>query len=41
MKLILLDVEGTTTSIDFVANVLFPYSAKKNAKFCRKKYFQP
>lgn len=29
MKFILMDVEGTTTSIDFVHDVLFPYSQKK------------
>ena len=29
MKYILMDVEGTTTSISFVHEVLFPYSIEK------------
>lgn len=41
MKLILLDVEGTTTSIDFVAKVLFPYSAKKMQSFVEKNISSP
>ena len=33
MKAILLDIEGTTTPIDFVKNVLFPYSRERVNSF--------
>jgi enolase-phosphatase E1 len=33
IRFILLDIEGTTTDIDFVHKVLFPYSAERLAKF--------
>ena len=33
MKAILLDIEGTTTPIDFVHEVLFPYSRKRIADY--------
>ena len=36
MKYILLDIEGTTTPIDFVHQVLFPYSAKAIPEFVVK-----
>jgi enolase-phosphatase E1 len=29
IKVLLLDIEGTTTPITFVADILFPYSKKK------------
>src|SRR5438105_3979457 len=32
-KAYLLDIEGTTTPIDFVFNTLFPYARKKMADF--------
>ena len=35
MKYILTDIEGTTSSISFVHEVLFPYSAKKMAEFVK------
>ena len=33
IKFVLMDVEGTTTDIDFVKNVLFPYSAQELRQF--------
>ena len=33
IRFILLDIEGTTTDIDFVHQVLFPYSAQRLAQF--------
>lgn len=33
IKVVLLDVEGTTTSISFVADVMFPYARREVAKF--------
>lgn len=33
VKFILMDVEGTTSDIDFVKNVLFPYSARELRNF--------
>lgn len=33
VKFILMDIEGTTTDIQFVKNVLFPYSAKELRNF--------
>ncbi len=35
MKYILLDIEGTTTSIDFVHKVLFPYSTARMAEYLK------
>jgi 2,3-diketo-5-methylthio-1-phosphopentane phosphatase len=36
IKAILLDIEGTTTSISFVYDVLFPYARKNMAQFLRE-----
>ena len=36
MKVILLDIEGTTTPIDFVHKTLFPFSRSKLDKFVRE-----
>jgi len=33
VRFVLLDIEGTTTDIDFVHQVLFPYSAERLAQF--------
>ena len=33
MKAILLDIEGTTTPIDFVHKVLFPYARERVGKY--------
>jgi len=33
VQFVLMDIEGTTTDIDFVKNVLFPYSAKELRNF--------
>ena len=41
MKAILLDIEGTTTSISFVHDVLFPYSKKQMAKFLESNLQDP
>jgi len=37
IRVILLDIEGTTTPIDFVTKVLFPYARSKMESFIRKK----
>jgi enolase-phosphatase E1 len=36
IRLILLDIEGTTTPIDFVTKVLFPYASRKIESFLRQ-----
>lgn len=41
MSLILLDIEGTTTAIDFVTKVLFPYSIERIPSFVEKNIFNP
>ena len=38
IRLILLDIEGTTTPIDFVTKVLFPYSSRKIESFLRQNF---
>jgi enolase-phosphatase E1 len=38
MKAILLDIEGTTTPIDFVHKTLFPYAKEKIADFVRENF---
>lgn len=40
-KMVLLDIEGTTTSKDFVFDVLFPYSNQKMATFLRSNLDHP
>jgi enolase-phosphatase E1 len=40
IKLVLTDIEGTTSDIEFVKNVLFPYSAKKLPKFLNKHHLR-
>ena len=37
-KMILMDVEGTTTSISFVHDVLFPYSKDNLINFLEKEF---
>ena len=37
IRVILLDIEGTTTPIDFVTKVLFPYASRKMESFLREK----
>lgn len=39
MKAILLDIEGTTTPVDFVYKVLFPYAKEKLAEYIYKPDF--
>ncbi len=41
MKYILMDVEGTTTSISFVHDVLFPYSAERLKSYIEKNMTDP
>ena len=41
MKAIILDIEGTTTDINFVHKVLFPYSAKKFPDFLKNNESNP
>ena len=38
MKAILLDIEGTTTPIDFVHKILFPYAKEKIAEYVRENF---
>lgn len=38
---IVLDIEGTTSSIDFVHKVLFPYAARELPGFVRQRHDQP
>ena len=38
IRLILLDIEGTTTPIDFVTTVLFPYASRKIESFLRQNF---
>jgi enolase-phosphatase E1 len=37
IRVILLDIEGTTTSIDFVYKMLFPYASRKLESFLRER----
>jgi enolase-phosphatase E1 len=41
MKIVLLDIEGTTTSISFVYDVLFPYVRKELRAFLRDEWESP
>ena len=41
MRRILLDIEGTTTSISFVYDVLFPYAAKRLPTFIAERWDDP
>lgn len=41
MKAVLLDIEGTTTDIKFVHNVLFPYSQRHFPDFLKEKENEP
>ena len=38
IKVVLLDIEGTTTSISFVSDVLFPYARRELASFLEKTF---
>jgi enolase-phosphatase E1 len=41
IRLVLLDIEGTTTPIDFVYQTLFPYARRKVESFLRKHADEP
>lgn len=41
MRHLLLDIEGTTTSISFVYDVLFPYAAKRLPTFISERWSDP
>ncbi|MCG8314765.1 MAG: acireductone synthase [Pseudomonadales bacterium] len=41
IKAIITDIEGTTTSISFVSDVLFPYAQKRMRDFIVSQYQQP
>ncbi|MFI5058442.1 MAG: acireductone synthase [Candidatus Acidiferrales bacterium] len=41
VRLILLDIEGTTTPIEFVTQVLFPYASRKLESFLRENFHDP
>ncbi|NOT80966.1 MAG: acireductone synthase [Bacteriovoracaceae bacterium] len=41
MKFILTDIEGTTTSISFVHDELFPYSKERMSEFLKQNYEKP
>ena len=38
---ILLDIEGTTSSLAFVADVLFPYARRELESFLRRRWDEP
>jgi enolase-phosphatase E1 len=38
IRVILLDIEGTTTPIDFVTRILFPYASRKIESFFRQNF---
>ena len=40
LKAILLDIEGTTTPIDFVHKVLFPFSRERMPEFVRENFYK-
>src|SRR5215207_1875442 len=37
-RAILLDIEGTTTPVEFVSEVLFPFARRRAAEFIRERY---
>jgi enolase-phosphatase E1 len=41
VHIILLDIEGTTTPVDFVYQTLFPYASRKLEPFLRKHFREP
>ena len=41
VRVILLDIEGTTTPVDFVSKTLFPYASRKLESFLRKNSANP
>ncbi|HEY6327973.1 MAG TPA: hypothetical protein VI756_01460, partial [Blastocatellia bacterium] len=41
IKAVLLDIEGTTTSISFVYDTLFPYARRNMAQFLRERIAGP
>lgn len=41
VRVILLDIEGTTTPIEFVTQVLFPYASRKLEDFFRENFQDP
>jgi len=41
VRIILLDIEGTTTPIEFVMQVLFPYASRKLESFLRENLHDP
>jgi len=41
IRVILLDIEGTTTPVDFVYKTLFPYASRKVESFLRERVQDP
>lgn len=41
IKVLLLDIEGTTTPVDFVYKTLFPYASRKMEAFLREHFREP
>ncbi|MCU1243527.1 MAG: phosphoglycolate phosphatase [Candidatus Acidoferrum typicum] len=41
VRVVLLDIEGTTTPVDFVYKTLFPYASRKVESFFREDYRNP
>src|ERR1700747_831406 len=41
IRAILLDIEGTTTPVDFVTKTLFPYARRKLEAFLREHFHEP
>jgi enolase-phosphatase E1 len=40
-RIVMLDIEGTTTSISFVANTLFPYARREFPRFLNDHWQEP
>lgn len=41
VRVLLLDVEGTTTPIDFVYKILFPFASRRVQEFLRERFGEP
>lgn len=41
VRIILLDIEGTTTPVDFVYQTLFPYASRKLESYLREHFYEP
>jgi enolase-phosphatase E1 len=41
VRIILLDIEGTTTPVEFVYHTLFPYASRKLESYLREHFYEP